>query len=946
MPSTSTSTAISPRCFLVARLSILGLLLLLLVQVSPSLAASSSASSSSSSQVSNVVQPHVGFKKVLVTGAAGFVGSHVADHLLARGDEVVIVDEVNDYYDTTLKESNLELLRRKYNDTNRLIIYRGNICDKDFITAIFETERPKWICHMAARAGVRPSIQDPFVYIHSNIEGTVRLMELSREYGIQNFVFASSSSVYGGSTNTFFSEEEVVDHPISPYAATKKICELFSYTWHHLYNLNVTALRFFTVYGPRGRPDMAPFKFVDRVERGVEMDVYGDGSSSRDYTYIDDIVDGVVRSIDRPNKYEIFNLGKGSGTKLSEFITLVEKYTKKKALIKRLPDQPGDVPYTCANVSKAERLLGYSSSVPFEEGIKRTVEWYETSYKNRAVSGKNSSSSGATRQRRKLQKHQQLVASKDRSRRRRLQLRDAPSNATASWENEPLVAPDEGPKKVLVTGAAGFIGSHVADFLLARGDTVIVIDEVNTYYDVKIKEGNLKLLQDKYKDTNRLTIYRGDICDEDLVTKLFEKERPDYICHMAARAGVRPSIQDPYVYVHSNVEGTTRLMELSRTYGVKNFVYASSSSVYGGSTATFFSEEEVVDHPISPYAASKKACELLAYTYHHLYNLKVTGLRFFTVYGPRGRPDMAPFKFVERISSGAEVQRFGDGSSSRDYTYIDDIVDGIVRAVDRPYPYQVFNLGKGSGTNLNDFINLVEKYTGNKAVIKQLPDQPGDVPYTCADVRKAQKLLGYKSSVPFEEGIKRTVEWYQKAYPENVKKLGDATNADKSEPEKKLMAPVPKSTPAPVPKAAPAPVPKAPVPKAAPAPVPKAPVPKAAPAPAPKAPVPKEAPAPAPKAPAPKEAPAPAPKAPAPKEAPKAPEPDEERSQPSEAVKMRSTEYAVSLKAPGFVVSLAARLAVATSLAQHTMVSICHYYYSRRLTLFRCGLIRLIRLVA
>jgi UDP-glucuronate 4-epimerase len=233
---------------------------------------------------------------------------------------------------------------------------------------------------------------------------------------------------------------------------------------------------------------------------------------------------------------------------------------------------------------------------------------------------------------------------------------------------------------------------------------------------------------------------------------------------MAARAGVRPSIEDPYVYIHSNIKGTTHLMELSAKFGVKNFVFASSSSVYGGSKSTFFSEDEVVDNPVSPYAASKKACELLAYTYHHLYKLNVSALRFFTVYGPRGRPDMAPFKFIDRVSRGVEIQQFGDGSSSRYYTYIDDIVDGIVRAIDRPHAYEVFNLGKGSGTSLKDFIDLVQKYAGRKAVIKVLPDQPGDVPYTCADVSKARRLLGYESKYTFEEGIRKTTEWYKQAY--------------------------------------------------------------------------------------------------------------------------------------------------------------------------------------
>ncbi|CAJ1965966.1 unnamed protein product [Cylindrotheca closterium] len=340
------------------------------------------------------------------------------------------------------------------------------------------------------------------------------------------------------------------------------------------------------------------------------------------------------------------------------------------------------------------------------------------------------------------------------------------ASTTASWSDTELMEPHVGYKKVLVTGGAGFIGSHVADYLLERGDDVVIIDELNEYYDVTIKESNLRLLTEKYGE-ERVAIYRGDICDATLMTELFEKERPQWVCHMAARAGVRPSIEDPFVYIHSNIQGTTQLMELAHRYGVQNFVFASSSSVYGGSKSTFFSEDEVVDNPVSPYAASKKTCELLAYTYHHLYKLNVTGLRFFTVYGPRGRPDMAPFKFIDRVSRGAEIQQFGDGSSSRDYTYISDIVDGVVRSIDRPYAYQIFNLGKGDGTSLREFISLVEKHTGKTANRKILPDQPGDVPYTCADVRKAQHLLGYTSKVSFEDGIAKTARWYRQTYMKN-----------------------------------------------------------------------------------------------------------------------------------------------------------------------------------
>lgn len=329
------------------------------------------------------MDPHVGYKKVLVTGGAGFVGSSVAEALLARGDDVVIVDEMNDYYDVRLKEKNLNRLRELYpENSGRLAIYRGDICDEAFMHTLFDKERPQWICHMAARAGVRPSIQDPYIYIQSNIVGTVLLMELAHKFGVQNFVFASSSSVYGGSTSTYFSEEENVDNPVSPYAATKKACELLAYTYHHLYKLNVSGLRFFTVYGPRGRPDMAPFKFVDRISRGLEIQKFGDGTSSRDYTYISDIVDGVLRSIDRPYPYQVFNLGKGDGTSLNEFICIVEKHAQKTAIVRQLPDQAGDVPYTCASIEKAKTLLGYEATVTFDEGIRKTVDWYNSSRKD------------------------------------------------------------------------------------------------------------------------------------------------------------------------------------------------------------------------------------------------------------------------------------------------------------------------------------------------------------------------------------------------------------------------------------------------------------------------------------------------------------------------------------------------------------------------------------
>lgn len=332
-------------------------------------------------------------------------------------------------------------------------------------------------------------------------------------------------------------------------------------------------------------------------------------------------------------------------------------------------------------------------------------------------------------------------------------------NQPQDFDVESTIEAIPGYKKVLVTGGAGFIGSSVAEALLLRGDDVVIVDEINDYYSVELKHSNLKRLVNLF-GASRCRVYEGDICDVPFITDVFEKEEPEWIVHMAARAGVRPSIDDPFIYIHSNIEGTTRLLELAVRFKCRNFVFASSSSVYGEASRNVFRETDNVDLPVSPYAMSKKACELVGYTYHHLYNLNVAGLRFFTVYGPRGRPDMAPAIFVSNIAQGKEILRYGDGSSSRDYTYISDIVDGVVRSLDRPCGYQIYNLGRGKPVELNTFIGIVESALNKKAHVKVMPMQPGDVSKTCADVSKAQKMLGYAPKVTFEEGIKRTVEWY------------------------------------------------------------------------------------------------------------------------------------------------------------------------------------------
>lgn len=310
---------------------------------------------------------------------------------------------------------------------------------------------------------------------------------------------------------------------------------------------------------------------------------------------------------------------------------------------------------------------------------------------------------------------------------------------------------------ILLTGGAGFIGSQVLDELLKRGARVIVIDDFNNYYNIKFKENNLK----SARKNKNCEIVKGDITNFELLKKYFQQCKFDLVIHIAARAGVRPSIQNPLLYQKVNVEGTNNLLELCRQYGVKKFMFASSSSVYGNQKKIPFSETDPVNEPISPYAATKRAGELLIYTYHHLFGIDAVILRFFTVYGERGRPDMAPYVFTEKILRGKPIQKFGSGSTKRDYTYIFDIVGGVIRAIEKDLRFEIINLGNNCPITLNEFISEIEKTIGKKAIIENLPAQPGDAEQTYADVAKAKKLLGWEPKTSFRGGIKKFIDWYK-----------------------------------------------------------------------------------------------------------------------------------------------------------------------------------------
>ncbi len=332
--------------------------------------------------------------------------------------------------------------------------------------------------------------------------------------------------------------------------------------------------------------------------------------------------------------------------------------------------------------------------------------------------------------------------------------------------------------KILVTGTAGFIGSHVAHYLLDRGDEVIGIDNLNDYYDVNLKKDRLARLNAR----DGFTDLRIDLADRDAIADAFKKYKPQRVVHLAAQAGVRYSLVNPLAYIDSNIVGTTNILEGCRHNDVEHLVYASSSSVYGANTKMPFSIHDNVDHPVSLYAASKKANELMAHTYSHLYGLPTTGLRFFTVYGPWGRPDMALFLFTKAILEGRPIDVFNHGKCQRDFTYIDDIVEGVVRTLDRVAtpnpdwsgddpdtgtsyaPYRLYNIGNNQPVELLRFIEIIEECIGKKAQKNLLPLQPGDVPATYADVDDLKRDVGFKPDTPIEEGIARFVDWYRDYY--------------------------------------------------------------------------------------------------------------------------------------------------------------------------------------
>ena len=314
-------------------------------------------------------------KRVLITGGAGFIGSHLCQRLLGEGYEVVCLDNFDAFYDPAIKRENLEEIQVIAGD-GAFRLVEGDIRDAGHLEDLFKQSSFDLVIHLAARAGVRPSIQQPSLYNEVNVTGTLNLLEACRAFGVQNLIFGSSSSVYGKNSKIPFTEKDRLEAMISPYAVTKRVGELFCYAYHHLYGLNIFCLRFFTVYGPRQRPEMAIHKFTRLIHQKEKIPLYGDGTSRRDYTYIDDIVDGVMGAVRCLQGYDIFNLGESQTVLLRELVSLLEGALGRKAEVEELPEQPGDVPITYADISKARRLLSYDPQVGIEEGVERFVRWF------------------------------------------------------------------------------------------------------------------------------------------------------------------------------------------------------------------------------------------------------------------------------------------------------------------------------------------------------------------------------------------------------------------------------------------------------------------------------------------------------------------------------------------------------------------------------------------
>lgn len=613
---------------------------------------------------------------ILITGGAGFIGSHTVDLALKEGHKVTV-------YDIKTWDEAVNLHHVK----DKITYIEGDILDTDSLnTSLIEKTH---VLHLAAIVSVPKTIEEPLHSHDVNVTGTLNVFELSENNNVKRVVYASSAAVYGAQ-EVLPIKETAECKPESPYGLHKLINDQYAQLFSEYRKQSILGLRYFNVFGVRQDPS-SPYSgvisiFTDRAKKDEKITVFGDGLATRDFVSVYDVAQANLSAL-MSDEIGICNIGTGKEVTINELIESIEVAANKKIVKEHESAREGDILRSCAAVEEAKNKIGLVAKVELIEGLKELLSM-----------------------------------------------------------------------KILITGGAGFIGRATVCALAEQGHKVVSIDNFNDYYDPLLKRDRVRTFPKSVES------FSLDISDVAKLELLFKEYKFDAVCHLAAQAGVRYSIENPFVYAQSNYIGTLNILEFSKKYGVGHVVAASTSSVYGLNKDMPFEETQRVDAPISIYSATKRGTELLAHTYNHLFDLNITMLRFFTVYGPWGRPDMAPYLFTKAIASGEPISVFNNGEMSRDFAHVDDIVSGIVAAISKPAGYKIYNLGKGTPESLMEFISEIENNLGKKAIIEYKPMQPGDVKATWADTTLAEKELGYTPTTSMKDGVKNFVEWYRDYY--------------------------------------------------------------------------------------------------------------------------------------------------------------------------------------
>lgn len=610
-----------------------------------------------------------------------------------------LVDKLIEIGHEVIVVDNLSSGKKEYLNS-KAKFYEVDIISEDLNKVFADESRDgkiDYVFHLAAQIDVRKSVEDPAMDNKINVLGGLNVLENCYKYKIEKIIFASTGGAIYGEVERGLAAENHKTLPMSPYGVNKLTFEKYLNYYYKTFGQKYIALRLANVYGPRQFKGGEAGVIAIFIDNAVHnKKSIINGDGLQSRDYV--YIDDIVNAFIAGAKNEYvgeINIATGKEFNLLALTKFIE-FNLGRPMEKEFgPAKAGDVKRSVLDPTFARNVLAWRPLVNLEEGIGKTIDW----------------------------------------------------------------AKKPGKSKILITGGAGFIGSHLAKALMDRGDEIVIIDNFNNYYNPQLKEDRIRNILGNYN----FKLYRGDIRDYNLLQEIFEKEKVDKVIHLAAMAGVRSSLENPLLYEDVNVRGTLNLLDLAAKYKINNFVFASSSSVYGDSKEIPFKESQRVDNPISPYAATKKSKELLAHVYSHLYGLNVTGLRYFTVYGPWGRPDMALFKFTKNILEGRPIDVYNNGQMSRNFTYIDDIVSGTIKAIDTSVRYSIMNIGGDKEETLMRFIEVLEDNLQIEAKKNMMPMQPGDVKSTVADISKLRSL-GWEPTTRIEKGLKNFVDWYKSYY--------------------------------------------------------------------------------------------------------------------------------------------------------------------------------------